>query len=366
VWRNLLIVGLVVAVGVAAVVDSMHGGDESVAASESVTDEQEQAEDGLTGPDVPAPGALPGALVLVEPSGCRIRQVVFSDGSIGDAGPETTCRVWVSPRGDLAVVPTKRGDLAGTREIALVRLGEEPEVVAQLGPAAGDVDWSSDGTRVAWCGPDDATVVVDIEGGGERRVPGCNPRFAPDGSILTRARGVLVFELLRDGEVVLGASDLAEGFDERGPLNIVGFDIAPDGLLAVTVALLAPGRTVSMLELWRDGNLETSIPLPEAVGPGDAPFGGYLSFSPNGNELAIGYSSGPGEVTLVDLDLQRVVVPPIDQRALAWSRDGAWLAVAVGDQVQIFGALRDVPAYTLPLAAVALGWGGGREPAEAP
>jgi hypothetical protein len=360
VWRNLLIVGLVVAVGVAALVDSLRGGSDGVAAP-ATTDDGDGGgrKDGLSGPDVPAPGALPGVLVLIEPAGCRIQQVAFADGTLGDAGPETTCRVWAAPTGDLAAVPTDRGDLAGTREIALVRLGEEPELEEKLGPARGDVAWSPDGRRVAWCAPDGTTIVREIASGDEHRVAGCYPRFAPDGAILTRGGGTLVFELWRDGEVLLDPAELAQGLDERGPLDIVGFDVGPDGLLAVAVAAFTPSRTALVLELWRDETLEASIPLPASVGPGNALFGSFIAFSPTGNELALGYSSGPGEVTLVDLELQRVILPSIDQRALAWSPDGSWLAVAVEDEVRIFGALRDVAAYTLPLSAVSLGWGGG-------
>jgi hypothetical protein len=318
----------------------------------------------LAGPDVPPAGALPGSLVLAEADGCRLRLIAFAIPSIGDPGMETLCRVWASPAGGYAAVATRRGGRADIREIEIVRLGDPAEPVEKLGFARGEVVWSADGKLLAWCSPGGASIVHDLESGADREFAGCDPRFAPDGALLTRSEDALSSELLRDGRTVLQASDFERGFESNvdGPIQVLEFDVSSDGTIAVTVSKLTQSGDEAVLELWRDGELQGSFGLPEASGQGGTRLGGFLRFGPAGNELAVGYTPGTGELTLVDLDLGRVLFRSVTQRGLAWSPDGAWLALAVDDEIRVFGAVRDEPSYVLPVAAASIGWIPGEEP----
>lgn len=353
-------VGLVVAVGVAALVDGL-GGSTGEDAAET-TQARGSGGDALSGPDVPPPGALPGVLAVVEAEGCHVRTIAFESVSLGDPGPATTCRAWVSPNGELAVVPLVGEERSGIRELALVRLGEKPEIERRLGTGRGEAAWSRDGGKVAWCTEAGDTMVLELGRNEEARVAGCFPRFAADGSVVTRPLATSMLELRRDGEVILDRDDIFAGLRQGGSVTLAAHDVASNGLLAVTAVLAAPMEPQPVLQLWRDGTLEASIALPPLRGRQGALFGSYLAFSPSGRELAIGFTPGPGEISVVDLELQRLVLSSVERRALAWSPDGAWLALAVGDEVQIFGELRDTPIYRLPISVLSLGWGGAAEP----
>jgi hypothetical protein len=366
--RNLVIGALLAALAVAAMVDAVRrdGGDEQAAAATATAPETGPGRT-LTGPDMPAPGALPGSLVLAAPADCRLREIDLAAAALGEPGPETLCRVWVSPTGDQAVVESGRGESPGSRKLELVTLGDPPEAEEELGIALGAVSWSPDGKRIAWCEPGGDSVVLVLASGDRQGVAGCDPRFAPTGSVFTTPAQAPLGELWRDGAVELDSSDLAEGFDEgtSGPIEVLEYDVAPDGLIAVTVRRLISTGSKTVLELWRDDGLEASVPLPRRLGGGASQFGELLRFGPTGNELAIGYTSGAGELTLVDLGLRRIVLRSAQQRAFAWSPDGGWLALAIGDEIRVYGSLRDVPAYVIPAAASTLGWAAGKEaPAE--
>lgn len=361
--RNLVIIGLVGALGVAALVDgirrSEQGDVQAVAASETASEGDE-----LRGPDVPAPGALSGSLVIAAPGECRLREIDLRTVAYRATGPETACEIWPSPSGEVAIAQTSRGETAGTREISLIRLGETPETERSLGAARGNVAWSADGARAAWCRGDGSSTVMTLSSGQLETVSGCRPRFDPDGSVLTLPDEEFLGQLWRDGSVELDAADVARGFDTdvAGPVDIMEFDVAPDGLLALTVSKRAPIGTLVALELWRGDELVASGPLPARAGRGDTRLGELLRFGPDGRELAIGFGGAPNGVTIIDLGTGQLVLRAAEQRAFTWSPDGQWLAVAAGDEIRVYGAVRDVPVYVLPVETATLGWVPGEEP----
>jgi hypothetical protein len=362
VLRNALIIGALAAIAVAALVDTLHGGGGGESTIARGSGEEEVLS--LSGPDVPPPGALPGSLAVVEASDCRLRVISFADGSVSEPGTDTLCRVWASPTSRQAVVATSRGERADVRELALVNLDDPSDDGRALGSARGEVAWSADGARLAWCSLEGESTVLELSTGAEEKITGCDPSFAPDGALFTRADHEAV--LLRDGEPLLASADLEDGFEpgSSGPVELVDYDVSPDGTIAVTVARLLPTGTAVMLELWRDGSLSASFELPPVRGPGNTRFGGFLQFSPAGNELAVGYTPGAGALTLVDLELERLVIPEIDQSGIAWSPDGGWLALAIGNEIRVYGAVKDEPTYVLPIAAQSIAWSPEEEPEE--
>ncbi len=357
-WRNLIVVGAVCAVAVAATVDALRGSGtvDQVSATGSVP-EPAQAE-GLEGPDVPAAGALPGSLVLAVEDDCRLRLMSFAKADLGDPGPSTGCELWASPKGRFAVVSTERSGGRARRSLALARLGPELEIVQDLGQSVGVPAWSPDGATFAWCSAGDGSIVHAVATGAEHRVPGCFPKYASDGALLTLPADPLDARLLRGGETFLDGAALRTGLDTdpETPVQVAAFDTSPDGQVAVSLLVLEPTGSEVVLELWRDGRLDAAFELPKLFGPGNARFGDMVRFSPDGRELAVGFAPGPGRVSFVDLRLQQVTVRSVDQNGFAWSPDGAWLAVSTAGRVEIYGEVRDTSIYTLPITASGLGW----------
>ncbi|HZB85020.1 MAG TPA: hypothetical protein VE289_00515 [Gaiellaceae bacterium] len=349
-----LVIGALVVVGSAAALDALRRGPSAPATVRP--DEAAQ----LTGRLVPEEGALSGSLVFSSLAGCRPQVLRLEPLTLEPAGPSLDCGLWVSPRGDLAAVSL--GSALGLRgsRVALLRLAGQPVPIEPLGIVRGEPSWSADGERLAWCTPEGASVVLVVQTGRRRDVAGCHPRFAPDGSVLTRPDSPLAPTLLRDGKVLLGAEELARGFpaDGEGPLDLVGYDARPDGLLAVVAVRFESGRLPRrLLQLWRGRRLEGAIPLPEVGLPaGYGRLGERVEFGPTGREAAVAFPGAGKPMVVVDLERRAVAVGPTSQHGFAWSPDGTWLAVSTGEEIRVLGPERGDPAYVLPVGAAAIAW----------
>lgn len=339
--------------GVAAAWDALRH-DPSAAA------ERDDDDGRLRGTDLPQPGELPGTLVFSSQVDCRSRVLSFETLSVGAAGPEARCGLWVPPRGELAAVSLAAAlGLQGSR-VALIRIGEPPELVRQLGVVRGIPSWSEEGERLAWCTAERDTVLLTVETGARRHIEGCRPTIAPDGSVLTRPALLLTPTLLRDGDVALGEEELTRAFpaDSDGPLDLVGYDARADGLLAVVVVRFESGRQPRrLLQLWRGGQLERAILLPELRLPaGSGRLGDRVEFAPTGREVAVAFPGAGKQMVLVDVESGDLVLEPTSQHGFAWSPDGEWLALSTGVEIRILGPDREEPVYVLPVGAAALAW----------
>jgi hypothetical protein len=338
-------------VGIAAVVNAVTGGGGSApqpAASVAAADR-------LEGPDVPVPGVLPGRLVLAESDGCRLRLLDLPTLTLSDPGPSTACRLWVSPRGDLAAVAIRRP--RGT--LSLVRLDERPVLDARLGEATSAPSWAPDGGRIAWC-VEDSTTVLDVYEGGTESLPGCYPAYAPDGSLVTRAVTDTGLRLFRDGEPI----DSPATQEEPGR-RVVGHNVLPDGQLVVAIhRRYAEGPSYeAVLEVWRGAELTRTVPI-HSYGVVAQAFGLRVVPSPAGFEAAVVSPESPiaprpdALVSLVDFrvggPLEGVTERPFG--GISWSPDGGWLALSTGREILVFGRGRSEPAYVLPVAARSLAW----------
>lgn len=349
-----LVLGAVAVIAVLATLDAVSR--PSAPAPASGTAETE----GLAGGRLPASGALQGTLVFSSQSGCRPQALSLETLTLAPAGPPLECGLWVPPSGDLAAVSLAPAlGLRGSR-IGLLRLGDPPAVVRRLGVARGEPSWSADGARLAWCTAAGATVVLAVRTGERTEVAGCRPRFTPSGSVLTRPASLLAPTVLRDGEILLGEEELARPFpaDSEGPLDVVGYGARADGLLAVVVVRFESGRRPRrLLELWREGELERAILLPELGLPaGSGRLGERVEFDPTGRELAVAFAGAGREMLLVDLENGDVTLEPTSQHGFAWSPDGTWLALSTGAEVRVLGPGRGEPEYVLPVGAAALAW----------
>lgn len=386
--RSLLVIGLVLAVGTAAVVNAVLGGGPRAA---SPRDTKEGS--ALAGPDVPQPGALAGSILFAS-DGCRLQTLDFADVAVVPTTLETSCSFWPSPTGEQAVVSLPGATTDEPHDVWLARLGGGGELLRRLGTANGDVAWSPAGDRLAWCGKDGTTVVAAADGTTLVHVPGCRPRFTPEGRLLTardRAGG-----LLADGQVLLDDGELRLALPPAaGPIQTLGFDQRDDGLLAVVVAagqrvpgdvlprgrvqpgpfgrgtyrVLSDGESQAfvvwdvrfgprvVLELWRGSVLERSISLRGLAHPFEnLRFGELVRFSPGGRELAVGARGADAPLILLDPGTLEPVLRPVVQDGFAWSPDGSWFALAGQGKIRVAGAVRSAPAYVLPIGAATLSW----------
>jgi hypothetical protein len=350
-------VGALVAVAVAA---ALRGGSGSpAAATEPVgpAGGEPIADPGLG--TFPAAGALSGRLVVLDRETCRPYVVDLARLDVGPPGPPTACRGWFGADGRHAAVslPGRRGtwllDVDAAR--VLGRLSESTEAVA----------FSDDGSAIAQCLGNGRTTVVELADGDARLVDGCRPAFAPDGSVLTRSDARLPTSLLRDGAEVLGFAELEGALPATpdGAVSVIGYDEGRGGLLAVLVARF-PGRDQDQdyapsvqpkltLTLWRGGTLESA----RRIGAVTTSFGSRLELSPSGSSVLV---TSTEHGLLVATDLRRAAAPELRVRQFgaAWSPDGAWLAIATTDRIEIRAAETLELAYELPLIVRALTWVG--------
>lgn len=366
--RRGAILSAVVVAGVVALVVAI-AVDASRTAGEPRPDRgrgEERSAELLVGPDTPQPGALPGRLIVAEGPGCRLRSLDLATMRLGRRGPATDCRLWSSPDGERVVVATREAEPPFLQLALVVRDGREWQVDRRLGRSASPVAWAADGARLAWC-DGRGTIVAAAEARDEtrRRVTGCYPTFAADGTVVTRVLDAPSLIALRDGEPWFRAGEptTAPGEGFVGLIRALGIGALPDGRIAVaSVDLGEPGT--SRLALFRDAAEETSIPLatPETrIGPGT--YGLRIDVSPTGGELAVRY---PGDLTyagpdrlvgLTDLRSRSALpLPSGPVRGLAWSPDGTWLAVSTGSDVLVYGPGRIDPTYVLPLPAADVAW----------
>ena len=359
-----IVVLAVAGIAIAATVDGLRGDTASTGVDSTTTDSTDREGERLSGPEVPVPGALAGQLVFAGED-CRLRTVSFSTVRLSGPGPPTGCEVWASPTGRLALVSDRSGDgSAPVRPIALVRLDGEKREARPIGTAVGDPSWSPDGTAVAWCGDEGepfSTAIASFPDGGRESIAGCFPRFTPEGTLLLRPALEFASELWEDGEVVLTEADLLRGFpdDSVGTIELLGYDRSADGVLAVTAVRVPPdGPGVSVLQLWDDGELTASVRLPGRSGANGSRFGELVRFSPDGTQFAVAPSGGreDGPVTFVDLRLRRPTFELASQRGFSWSPDGAWLAVAVGDEIAIYSRESSEIVYRLAVPAWSVNW----------
>ncbi len=369
---GLALVGVLAVVAVATF-DALRGTGEE--APRSAAGSPAQA---VRGPHVPAPGALPGTLYVAEARSCRLQALDLEQLTLGEPGPATSCRLWMAPGGQLAVASRRSRDTGSGLELVLVRLGDPPSLVRVLGSSRSAPAWSPDGTSVAWCDPGGGSVLLHTPTGSTEAVPGCYPSFLATGVLATREGSGPRTILLEDGHAALDQDDIAgalsqgAGSRSSGPRQamparvwITGTGAAADGSLLVAVRESGTGFSASgRLQRWREGRLTGSLTIPSVYEPAAWFYGFRIEVSPGGTEAAFVFPERSNLAivedlaALIDLRSGRAETELLEQpyAGFAWSPDGAWLAVASGREIRIYGADRSTPAYVLPVAAGGLAW----------
>jgi hypothetical protein len=354
----------VAALAVLASLDAVRGdGDaRSPAGAEDETPSQRQ----LAGPFAPQPDALAGTLYITDED-CRLRAIDLERLALGDPGPPTSCRLAVSPDGRYGVV--NRRDASGRRGLWLVRLGDRPRLEQSLGPTRSSPTWSPAGGSVAVCASVRRSVVLDLGTGEAHQVDGCHPIFLADGSLVTRGSDDGSLVVLANGRVQLDRNDLAQAFppsiDTDAQPRVLGAAAAPDGslLLAASWATSGGGQ-LARLGRWTGGRLEGAVTIPARYSNAVGAHGLTIEVDPRGTEAALVYPERLSRPVaerleaLVELSSGRLEQGLGDRpyMGVAWSPDGAWLALTTGREIEIYGLDRSAPTYILPVQARGIAW----------
>jgi hypothetical protein len=328
--RDLAIVAAVVLVGGFAVADALRSsGEKSTApATQSVLERRDGPEPQADAPKEWPAGRLRGTLVFTDARDCRLRVIGLGGGRERPAGDLVGfCREWVAPVGQRVVYNTGgvRGSAGESFAVVdLRRAGVELASIQTLGPG-GDVLWSPDAQRVAWCTPNG--VGKELELGAER------PRSFARCPIAYSSDGQLVFavgrKLVSEGRTIVVEED-----------PIVQAHWGQDESLLVVLAggvvrrYAGAGGLVGVQE----------ISLPEAHG-----------ITPSPDNCAVAFFDA-GRIRVEDAGCFRAPARAFIGLDVSWSADGFWIAVAAPDQIEFHRVLGGEETIVWPARARELYW----------
>ena len=333
----------------------------------------------------PAGGRSPGTILLAGADGCRLATLDLATLRVLRRRSRRRAR---SGRRRTGEAPSSRspGRFANGPNAWLAGLGAPSASRPSAGNRAGTVGWSPDGGRVAWCGEDRTTNVLRQCDRLDRALSGLPARFTGDGRLLTIVNDPDRRAVLRTETVVLAERPWT-GFvrPRRGPIQPLGLDQRADGVLAVAVAATPLGRRprrarptnrssrappsgrsrgarrrrlpLLRLQLWRGTSLDQVIALPGSLRRTARPASATWSTSAPVDTRSPSRHRGSGRRSSSSTcRSERAVLPPTRRLGFGWSPDGAWLALAGDDEIEVYGIARDEPVFRLPLEAFTLSW----------
>lgn len=327
--RDLAIVAAVVLLGGFALADALRSsGDDSTApATQSAPERRDGPEPQADAPEDWPAGRLRGTLVFIDARGCRLRVIGLGGGRERPAGELVGfCRLWAAPIGQRIAYDTGgvRGSAGDSFAVVdLRRAGVELASVQSFEPS-GDVLWSPDAQRVAWCTLNG--VGQELELGAERpsSFARCPLAYSPDGSLVFAEGRRLISEgrtLVRERAPIIQAAWAADG---TSLLVVSG---------AGVVRRYDESGLTDSLDLATDAWL---VPSPDncAVAFFDA---GRIHFE------NLGCYAGPPSGAFIGLDA-------------AWSPDGHWLAIADPEEIVFQQLVEGDERIVWPARASALYW----------
>jgi hypothetical protein len=326
--RDLAIVAGVVLLGGFALADSFRsrGGDLSQPTATTAT------EAGPTPrPEAPAnwpAGRIRGTLVFTDARDCRVRVIGLAGGRERPTGELVGfCNLWAAPIGQRIAYST--GGVRGStgESFAVVDLRRAGIELATFQNLAGEVLWSPDAQRLAWC--TESGVGQEFEIGTERprSLARCPIAYTPDGR-LAFAFGT---RLVVDGRTVVR---------ERWP--IMSAHWGGDESLLVVLA----GGTVRR---YAGGGGRVGVYEIRLITDRDV--------IPSPDNCAVLYSE-PGRIHVADVGCAGLQVRSFIGFDVAWSPDGQWVAVADAQQIEFHNLLTGDEVLVWPARARELYWRG--------
>lgn len=326
-----LVVGVVVAIAVAAGVDALRGEPDRVAQPRGETETAPPSGSTTSAEqEAPAPDGRAGGILYFTDARCRLRATSLPPGDPVDAPNWDECRFVLSPDGERA---------SGTGS------GWDPH---------------SDPRRGRLFQSDATTITVSTNAGPEGApFKGNAPAWRPDGTLTyTEGRSVRAWP---SRDVVLSQDDLAEAVraspdvpDEGHVLPVKVRELAwLDNERAVVVleGTVGAGPPQSILAFF-DGRRLTAMSV------GDGARFSDLRVSPLGGFVAV--RSDDDDFLLLNARGDVLPAPTLaGYRAAAWSPDEQWVAIAADTGVSVFQpGNSNPPATRLDLDARDIAWRG--------
>jgi hypothetical protein len=217
----------------------------------------------------------------------------------------------------------------------------------------GGVVWSQDGSLFARC-TDDVTTVTS--GDGSFQLPdleGCAPAWRADGFVSVIRNGEIVVARRHGGPFTFFShSELAHALRTGAVANASAWRFTQVSWFGVTsfVAVVQGARSDQRaIAVFAQGGLETFIPEP-GVTIQD------LHASPTGN-FAFARLEPEREYVMVARSGDQVTIPSVrGARALTWSPDEAYVAIATDSETVIARTGTTKVIATLPWGAKGLSW----------
>jgi hypothetical protein len=329
--RDLAIVAAVIFLGGFALADSLRSPEGE--ARETTTETTDSDGNGPE-PQADAPvdwpsGRLRGTLVFTDAEDCRVRVIGLGGGRERPTGDfPGFCDLWAAPVGQRIAYSTAgstREDGAGWFSIVdLAHANFEPATFKGL---IGDVLWSPDAQRAAWC--DESGVGLELEIGNERprRIARCPIAYTPEGRLTFAVGGRLISAgrvLLAENEPILQASYAQD-----------------ESLLVVLASGIVRRYGV-------DGRIDAITIKPLS----------RREIIPSPGNCAVLYEDAPGRIQLVDIGCAGVRARSFFAFGAAWSPDGRWVAVADQEQIEFHEVLSGNERLVWPARARELYWRG--------
>ena len=326
--RDLAIVAAVVLLGGFALADSLRsrGGEARETTTETTRTDRNGPERQADAPVNWPLGRLRGTLVFTDSDDCRVRVIGLGGGRERPVGMVAgMCELWAAPVGQRIASRTAgatTGEGPGWFEI--VDLAHTNRRLGEFKGLIGDVLWSPDAQRVAWC--DHSGVGLELEVGQRRprRLARCPLAYDADGRLAFAVGKRLLAE---DGRVLL---------KERDPITQAHWG-SDESLLVVlaggTVRRYGADSRIDSIALFTDRDV---VPSP-------------------GN-CAVLYEDEPGRIQLVDLGCAGVRARSFFAFDAAWSPDGRWVAVADLEQIEFHEVLAGNERLVWPARARSLDW----------
>ena len=323
--RDLAIVAAVVLLGGFALADSLRsrGGNPSEPTAATATEAGPAPR-----PDAPANwpvGRIRGTLVFMDADDCRVRVIGLGGGRERPTAELVGfCDLWAAPIGQR--IAYSAGGVRGSTEegftvVDLRRAGVELGTFQNL---AGDVLWSPDAQRVAWCTENGVGQEFEIARERPRSFARCPIAYTPEG----RLAFAVGRRLIVDGHTVL---------TEAGPI-VQAFWGEDESLLVVQEG----GR---LRRYDESGQTDSTVLL------------SARSVVPSPDNCAVIYSE-PGRIQVASVGC--FSGPPRSFIAFdaAWSADGEWVAVAGTEQIEFHRLVGGDETFAWPARARDLYWRG--------
>lgn len=332
--RDLGLVGVILALGTVAVVDTVRDGDgRGVVVPEPLSpppppgpQAQRQA------PENYPRGVLRGLLVMADADNCRIRVLDLAGGRERPVNRRrSNCEVWPAPGGGLLAygLDEERFVIADlTRSLTRGDLGTFPE-------RSGPVLWSPDASRIAWCAGRGSGFELRITAFRPRTLKGCPIAYAGTGEPAFAVGSRLVVA----GRTVLRAS---------GPIRYASW--GNDGSVAVVVER-RPYRP-NRLERWESGRRVDAVDVVDRLGRWPPTFS-----LDNCAGLFQDVDQASFEVIALDcFEAERPDLLIFGGISAAWSLDGRWIAVAYPDRIGFNRVATGEEEFSWPARALAIAW----------